>query len=96
LTRREWENVATESNAGFVNIEVICSDIEDHQHRVENRHSAIPNLNLPTWIDVENREYHQWDKDRIIIDTAGKSIKQCTDELLLELNLSNTNPCFCL
>jgi predicted kinase len=81
LTRREWEQVAKNNSAEFVNIEVICSNQTEHQHRVESRRSDIPELRLPTWRDVQDREYHQWSADRIIIDTAECS----TDESLAAL-----------
>lgn len=38
-------------------------------------------MKLPMWNDIENREYHEWHKSCIIIDTAGKTIKQCQTEL---------------
>ncbi|WP_314739944.1 hypothetical protein [Hoylesella pleuritidis] len=38
-------------------------------------------MKLPVWNDIENREYHEWHKSRIVIDTAGKTIKQCQTEL---------------
>jgi len=38
-------------------------------------------MKLPVWDDIENREYHEWHKSCIIIDTAGKTIKQCQTEL---------------
>ena len=69
LTRREWNNVAVQSNAGFVNIEVICSNAYEHKARVEKRESDIENLKMPSWEDIKNREYHLWDSDRILIDT---------------------------
>ena len=31
ITRKEWENVATESGATFYNIEISCSDIREHE-----------------------------------------------------------------
>ena len=74
LTRREWEDVADANGAEFVNIEVICSDTDEHRGRVESRASDVPGLRLPTWDDVENREYHDWSRDRIIIDTAQRSV----------------------
>src|SRR5688572_9783383 len=49
ITRREWEQVAQEAGATFVNIEVICSDIREHQRRIESRRSDIPGLKLPSW-----------------------------------------------
>lgn len=81
LTRDEWEDVARSSNSDFVNIEVICSDKDEHKKRAELRKPEITNLKLPGWEDIENREYHIWRKDRIIIDTAGKSIQECEIEL---------------
>lgn len=73
LTRREWESVAEAQGAKFINIEVICSDEQEHRRRVEFRDSSIPNLILPTWEEVETREYHPWATPRIMIDTASVS-----------------------
>ena len=42
--------------------------------------SIASGLKLPGWRDVLDREYHQWGREHIVIDTAGKSIDQCVDE----------------
>lgn len=81
LTRKEWENVAEVHNAIFINIEIICSDKNEHRKRIETRITDVDNLKLPTWEEVENREYHQWTSRRIIIDTANKSIGTSKKEL---------------
>lgn len=83
LTRREWEQVAEDNGAMFVNIEIICSDKSEHRRRVESRMADISGLKLPTWDDVVNREYHNWTKDRIVIDTAGRSESECLETLIL-------------
>jgi len=85
LTRREWEQVSRNAGAEFINIEVICSDAREHRRRIESRVSNIAGLQLPTWSDVEHREYDRWSKDRIIIDTAGRSESQCVHALLSAL-----------
>ena len=85
LTRSEWENVAETSNAFFVNIEIICSNESEHRERIQTRISDIENLKLPTWQDVQNREYHQWQNQRIVIDTAKKSVEESKDELDKEI-----------
>ena len=82
LTRKEWNEVAINANANFVNIEVICSEKSEHRHRVENRTSEVAGLELPTWEKVENREYHPWVSNRLVIDTANKSIESSAQELL--------------
>ena len=86
LTRREWEQVALETQARYVNIEVICSDALEHRRRVETRMPNVPGLKLPTWKEVENREYHDWTVDRIVVDTSKKREADCIDELLSEVS----------
>jgi Predicted kinase len=86
LTRREWEEVAIQSGSWFINIQVVCSDIEEHKRRVETRDAEINGLKLPTWKDVENREYHSWDSGRIVIDTAVRAENECFEELKVFIN----------
>ena len=81
LTRQEWEDVAVNNNCRFVNIEVVCSNKAEHKKRAEQRNAEVANMKLPVWDDIENREYHEWHKSRIVINTAGKTIKQCQTEL---------------
>ena len=85
LTRREWEQVALTAHARYVNIEVVCSDADEHRRRVETRASAVPGPRQPTWHDVEGREYHAWSVDRIVVDTANKSEGASVAELLQQL-----------
>jgi predicted kinase len=81
VTRRAWEKVAAEAGARFVNIEVVCSDPAEHRRRVETRSSSVPGLRLPTWREAEGREYEAWATERIVIDTAGRSERDCLEEL---------------
>jgi len=85
LTRKEWQETAKQSNAAFVNIEVLCSDREVHRQRVVTRKTSIPNLQLPSWQDVLAREYQPWQDDHIIIDTANREVASCFDELVAGL-----------
>lgn len=86
LTRDEWNRVAADLNLPFVDIEVICSDREEHRRRVESRESDIAGLALPTWEQIEKREYHPWSRNRIVIDTAGITETEAFERLLKELN----------
>ncbi len=85
LTRREWDEVARESGAGWVNIEVVCSDKCEHKRRTETRASETAGMKFPFWCEVENREYHHWTGDRIVIDTAGKTVGESFEELKTKL-----------
>ncbi|MCA9319115.1 MAG: AAA family ATPase [Planctomycetes bacterium] len=73
VTRRAWEGVAEDCGVVCRNIEVICSDQGEHHRRVRSRVSDIAGLRLPTWSEVEGRAYDPWSRDRIVIDTAGRS-----------------------
>ncbi|MGI9285929.1 MAG: AAA family ATPase [Pseudomonadales bacterium] len=81
LTRREWEDVAKNQDAAFINIEVICTDLAEHRRRVETRENSVPALKLPTWEEVMLREYHSWDTARITVDTAGRSASESFSQL---------------
>lgn len=86
LTRDEWNELAARNGAIAINIEVVCSDRDEHRRRVETRASEVAGLKLPTWSEVESREYHLWTSEHITIDTAGKSITESFDELKDKIN----------
>jgi hypothetical protein len=48
---------------------------------VETRIADIPGLKLPTWEEVVSREYHPWDREHLVIDTAGRTMEQNVDVL---------------
>lgn len=85
LTRREWEETAESAGASFVNIEVVCSDRIEHRRRAETRESQVPDLKLPDWDAIKNREYHPWRQDVVRVDTAGRTEDACFKELLQAL-----------
>ncbi len=80
-TRSAWRDVAWRALSAYCEIEVICSDQDEHRERIEHRVSDIPGLHLPGWEDVIDREYDDWMSDRFIIDTAGKSVSESLNEL---------------
>ena len=82
LTREAWLGVAGKAACPGVEVEVVCSDRDEHRRRVESRESDIPGLRLPTWQQVLDREYHAWNRDRIVVDTAGVSVAHCLDRLI--------------
>jgi predicted kinase len=91
LTRGEWEALARDTHARCVNIEVICSDAQEHRRRVETRKPGAIGLVPLTWEAVQRREYHPWTKERMIIDTAVKTENESFEELLAELNNVETS-----
>lgn len=85
LTRDEWEEVARSCEADFVNIEVICSDQDEHQRRAESRKADIAGHQQPDWQAIQSRDYHARTKARIVIDTAHQSVKASFEALSTKL-----------
>jgi predicted kinase len=83
LTRKAWREVAVHASVSFVEIELICSDREEHRNRVESRRSNIPGHRVPTWDEVleREREYEAWITDHIVLDTAGQTVDASTFHL---------------
>jgi predicted kinase len=81
LTRDAWIGVAHRAQAGAVEVEVICSDPQQHRQRVETRPADISGLRLPTWEEVVSREYEPWERKHIVIDTIGRSVAESVEEL---------------
>jgi predicted kinase len=77
LTRNAWRDAGLRAGARVVEIEIVCSDAQEHRRRVEARPSEIPGLILPDWEKTIRRDYRPWDRERIVIDSAGRSVGEC-------------------
>jgi len=87
FTRKEWQDVAESVGATFININVRCSDTQEHEHRVNTRECEVKNLHLPNWQQVQDRHDEPWRSDVIKIDTAGQTIEASFAELVTKLNM---------
>jgi predicted kinase len=85
LTRREWQEVADRAGVRALNVEVVCSDIDEHRRRVESRAADIAGHNLPTWSAVLDRDYRPWTSERLVIDTAQLNVGQSARMILSAL-----------
>jgi predicted kinase len=81
LSRDAWIGVAHRAHARAVEVEVVCSDPQLHRQRVETRPVDIHGLKLPTWEKVISRQYEPWEREHIVIDTAGRSVADSVEEL---------------
>lgn len=78
LTRNAWNDVARSTEATLFNVEVVCSDVDEHRRRIETRRPDIEGHILPTWQKVMRIEYVPWaHDDRFVIDTASITIADC-------------------
>ena len=74
LTRDAWRDAGLKAGAEVIEVEIICSDPAEHRTRVETRASEVPGLVLPDWTAVTGRDYHPWDREHIVVDTAGRAL----------------------
>ncbi|MGC1001903.1 AAA family ATPase [Pantoea agglomerans] len=82
LVRDSFRDIALSSGVPFLEIEILCSDPEQHRARVENRISDIPGLKVPDWQAVVDRVYEPWSREHLKLDTAELSPAECVDIIL--------------
>jgi predicted kinase len=82
LTRNAWRDVGLRACAPVIEVEVTCSDREEHQRRIATRSADIEGLELPDCAAVTARDYHPWDRSPLVVDTARQSVAACTKRIL--------------
>ena len=70
LTRDGWVGTAEVAGAELVEVEVICSDEEEHRRRAEVRRSDVEGLVKPAWTAILEREYEPWLRTPLVVDSA--------------------------
>jgi predicted kinase len=56
LTRIGWRTAAERAGVRALEVEIVCSDKEEHRRRVEARVTDIAGHTLPSWQDVVDRD----------------------------------------
>ena len=85
LARDAWRDVGLRAGAAVVEIEVICSGVDEHRRRVETRVADVPGLSLPSWQGTIGRKFEPWNRARFIVDTAKRSADHCVAAILAAL-----------
>jgi predicted kinase len=86
LTRSAWRSVAERAGVAALDVEVVCSDTNEHKRRVESREADIVGHALPTWQDVLQRDYLAWDGDRLVVDTAASDVSATVRAIVARLS----------
>jgi predicted kinase len=76
ISRDAWVEVANRVEVRAVEIEVVCSDANEHRRRLETRIADFPRSRPVTWHEVVSREYHAWNREHVVIDTSRLSVAQ--------------------
>ena len=73
IVRAWWRNIAAVFGVPRPLIECVCSDVDLHRRRVEERNRNIDGfIYEPSWADIEARraEYEACAEDRLVLDAA--------------------------
>ncbi|MFF2463632.1 AAA family ATPase [Streptomyces mirabilis] len=87
VTRDAWRDAAVRAGVPATEVELVCSDPAEHRHRVTSRSVDIPDLPLPCWQQVVEQVYEPWDREHIVLDTAGQGPEESLATLLRRLEL---------
>lgn len=77
LTRDAWRAVGVDAGRPVLEVEVMCSDANEHRRRVETRIGDVPGLVLPDWKAVRARDYHAWTRECVVIDSSAADVQEC-------------------
>jgi predicted kinase len=89
ITRAAWRSAAERVPASFLEVEVVCSDMDEHRRRVESRNAEM-GVELPAWEEVLSREYEAWPAEHLLLDTASLSPDESVTLIRRALDLSGT------
>lgn len=82
LTRAAWRAVATRAGSAWLEVEVICSNRDEHRRRAATRPTDIDGLVLPDWEAIERREYEPWRGPHLVVDTAMATVDACAAQVM--------------
>lgn len=85
IARDGWQAAGLRAGVEVVWVEIVCSDPDEHRRRVETRAPEVPGLELPDWEAVVGRDYHDWDRERLVVDTAARSLENSVELVLARL-----------
>ena len=84
-SREAWQAVAATAGVEMLDIEVVCSDLLEHQRRVEGRTGDIAGLVPPSWQSVSVHEYEAWAETPLTVDTASVTAAEAVEVILAHI-----------
>jgi predicted kinase len=91
VARDQWMNVAGNARHKAFEIEIQCSDAAEHRRRVEARVADVSGHRLPTWDEISTLDYHSWNREHLVVDTASLSPAQAVSLIVSEIDKLSAN-----
>lgn len=80
-SRKGWRAAAEAADASYLEVKVVCSDIDLHRRRLEARAAKLPGYVLPHQTDMQTVTYAPWDA-RLVIDMAFLTPDAAADQVI--------------
>ena len=87
VVRDAWRAIARSAASAIVEVGIVCSDKGEHRRRVESRKADIAGHTLPTWDEVQRREFEPWSSECLVIDSARVSAEDAASKILESIRL---------
>ena len=87
VVREVWRRIARSAASDIVEVEIVCSDAGEHQRRVESRKADIAGHTLPSWDEIQRREYEPWSSACLVIDSAKVSAEDAATKIFESIRL---------
>lgn len=72
-----WVALATAQDVPLRTVELVLADRAEHRRRVERREADLVAGHVPTWAQVQAREYEPWDEKkhgpRLVVDSGDST-----------------------
>ncbi|WP_424964559.1 MULTISPECIES: AAA family ATPase [unclassified Dinoroseobacter] len=85
MTRNAWMSVAMGCQATMVQVNVQCSNPQEHRRRVEKRLTEFPMQGLPDWNSVQARQVDEWAEADLNLDTYMLSVDESVSSIMSAL-----------
>jgi predicted kinase len=79
--RQGWWAAAKREKARLLNVEVVCSDRDEHRRRAEQRTVDVVGLTMPSWQEITGIAYAEWTSNRLVIDTSKVSALEAAERI---------------
>ena len=76
IARQGWREVAKSHSVPIIEIEITCSDPDEHRRRLESRQSDIRGMHSVSWEQASRRPFEPNSNLHILIDTSGQTPSQ--------------------
>lgn len=79
--RQTWRSAASHTGAHLAFVQLVVSDVREHERRLRGRNRGLAFVGEPTWAEVEQRhaEYAVWTDEVVEFDTVGRTTSEVAD-----------------